>query len=56
MDYSKKLSQFANITHAFTTKKSSNLAFHVEDNIKNVKANHYNLAKKLNYDINKLIH
>lgn len=56
MDYSKKLSQFANITHFFTTKESGNLAFHVGDDKKSVLDNHYSLAKEFDFDIQKLIH
>ncbi|MEA1918429.1 MAG: peptidoglycan editing factor PgeF [Campylobacterota bacterium] len=59
------LSQFENLTHAFTTRHngfsqgiyaSLNLAFHVEDNSLHVKQNHELLAKELDYDRSTLIH
>ncbi len=50
------LNKHANVVHSFTTKDMGNLAFHVNDDIDRVTANHDNLAKKLNYDKNKLIH
>jgi len=53
---SKLLNKFTNITHAYTTKDSGNLAFHVNDNILHVKNNHKNLAKNLSYKKHKLIH
>lgn len=48
--YSKKLAQSLNLTHAFTTKSSGNLAFHVDDNEANVQSNHLKLAKELGYE------
>ncbi|WP_321779101.1 peptidoglycan editing factor PgeF [Sulfurimonas sp.] len=54
--HSKVLNNVSNITHAFTTKVSGNLAFHVNDNPKVVQLNHTVLAKKLNYDKKTLIH
>ena len=53
---SKLLNQFSNLTQGFTTKKNGNLAFHVNDDIKNVLKNHATLAQKLHYDLNSLIH
>ena len=50
------LNKHANVVHSFTTKNVGNLAFHVNDDIDNVTTNHDNLAKKLHYDKNKLIH
>ena len=54
--HSNLLNNFANITSAFTTKDSGNLAFHVNDNELNVIKNHELLAKELNYDIDSLVH
>ncbi|WP_324172337.1 peptidoglycan editing factor PgeF [Sulfurimonas sp.] len=54
--HSKLLSNISNITHAFTTIQSGNLAFHVNDEINNVNINHINLSKKLNYNKQSLIH
>lgn len=54
--YSKKLAQSLNLTHAFTTKSSGNLAFHVDDNEANVQSNHLKLAKELGYEKKSLIH
>lgn len=56
MDYSKKLAQFANIKHFFSSKIDGNLAFHVDDDEKNVLKNHKNLAKKHSYNCQKLVH
>jgi len=50
------LNQFKNITHAFTTKDSGNLAFHVGDDILHVETNHELLASALNYKKHSLIH
>ncbi|MBT5935305.1 peptidoglycan editing factor PgeF [Sulfurimonas sp.] len=50
------LKQFTNITYSFTSKNDGNLAFHVNDDIDLVNKNHQDLAKKLNYDKNKLVH
>jgi YfiH family protein len=54
--YSKKLNTFSNLTHAFTSRKSGNLAFHVEDDELSVEKNHENLAKTLNYEKRTLVH
>lgn len=54
--YSKKLAQFPNITHAFTTKHSKNLAFHVDDNELDVEKNHLLLAKELSYSKDSLVY
>jgi len=50
------LENFPHINHAFTTKKSGNLAFHVDDNSKNVLTNHKLLANSLKYPYKSLIH
>ena len=50
------LQNFSNITYCFTTKKSGNLAFHVDDNIQNVLINHKHLALKLNFKPSKLVY
>ena len=47
---------FSNLTHAFTTKQSGNLAFHVNDVIEDVISNHELLANELNYDKKSLVH
>ena len=54
--HSNLLNSFDNITHAFTTKDSGNLAFHVNDNELHVISNHELLAKELGYEKNSLIH
>jgi YfiH family protein len=54
--YSEKLSSFTNLLHAFTTKDSGNLAFHVEDDEISVQKNHELLAKELGYGKNSLVH
>ncbi len=54
--YSKKLTLFPNITHAFTTKESGNLAFHVGDDEVSVLENHRLLAKELGYKKDLLIY
>jgi hypothetical protein len=41
------LQNFLHLTHGFTSKKHGNLAFHVYDDIQNVKTNHKLLAKTL---------
>jgi len=56
LSQSKVLNQFKNLTHAFSTKKDGNLAFHVGDDPLDVIKNHENLAKKLFYKKNSLIH
>ena len=53
---SKLLNSFANLTHCFTTKQNGNLAFHVNDNPENVLQNHQELAQKLEYDLETLVH
>ena len=53
---SKLLNSFTNITHAFTTKASGNLAFHVNDRYENVLKNHELLASTLKYKKQTLIH
>ena len=50
------LKQFSNITSAFTTKKSGNLAFHVGDVADNVVKNHKLLANDLKYNYKTLVH
>jgi polyphenol oxidase len=50
------LKQFSNITSAFTTKKSGNLAFHVGDVADNVVKNHKLLANELGFEHNSLVH
>ena len=54
--YSKKLSLFPELLHAFTTKESGNLAFHVQDDEINVQKNHSLLAKELGYEKSSLVH
>ncbi len=54
--YSEKLSLFPELLHAFTTKDSGNLAFHVEDDEISVQRNHKLLAKELGYEKNSLVH
>ncbi|MDD5157463.1 peptidoglycan editing factor PgeF [Sulfurimonas sp.] len=54
--HSKKLTSFSNLTHAFTTKESRNLAFHVGDNQLSVEENHQNLANELLYNRDSLVH
>ena len=46
---SKLLNKFTDLTHAFTTRDSGNLALHVNDNPLHVEHNHETLAKELNY-------
>lgn len=53
---SKLLNNFSNITHAFTTKVSGNLAYHVNDNPLHVESRHIKLAQDLSYDKSSLIH
>ena len=50
------LNKFTNLRAGFTTKEVGNLAFHVQDDIANVKKNHLNLAKELSFNKNSLIH
>ena len=54
--HSKLLSNVSNITHVFTTQASGNLAFHVNDNPNNIRHNHIELAKALNYNYKTLVH
>lgn len=54
--YSKKLRAFQNLTHAFTSRGSGNLAFHVEDDPLHVERNHAALAEALNYEKKSLVH
>ncbi|MBE0514653.1 peptidoglycan editing factor PgeF [Sulfurimonas sp.] len=54
--YSEKLSLFTNLLHAFTTKESGNLAFHVGDGEINVQKNHELLATELGYEKKSLVH
>ena len=53
---SKLLNKFADLTHCFTTKEAGNIAFHVDDTLRNVENNHDNLAKILNYNKDVLVH
>lgn len=50
------LKRFSNITSAFTTKESKNLAFHVGDIADNVIKNHKLLANELKYNYKTLVH
>lgn len=50
------LKHFSNITSAFTTKKSGNLAFHVGDVADNVIKNHKLLANEIGFEHNSLVH
>ena len=54
--HSKKLNSYSNLIHAFTTRYSKNLAFHVNDNLLHVEKNHQTLAKTFFYDKKKLVH
>ena len=54
--HSKLLNSISNLTHAFTTRKSGNLAFHVNDDARHVQTNHEQLAKALSYDKRTLVH
>ncbi|MDD5399777.1 MAG: peptidoglycan editing factor PgeF [Sulfurimonas sp.] len=54
--YSKKLTPFTNLTHAFTSRKSGNLAFHVGDDELSVEKNHILLANTLEYQKETLVH
>lgn len=54
--HSKLLNSFSNLTHAFTTIQSGNLAFHVGDDELHVIKNHALLADELGYDKNSLVH
>jgi len=49
------LNQFPNLQHAFTTKVSGNLAFHVGDTKENVLIQHATLAKELHYTQENLV-
>lgn len=50
------LNKFSNLKHCFTTTKVGNIAFHVNDDIKNVEANHDKLALLMGYEKNSLVH
>lgn len=50
------LNPFNNLSHCFTTKKTGNLAFHVNDDPLLVNTNHKKLSKLLNYNKHSLIH
>ncbi len=54
--YSQNLSHFTNVLHAFTTKESGNLAFHVGDDPQMVEKNHELLAHDLGYEKEKLVY
>lgn len=54
--YSNLLNSFSDITHIYTTKEYSNLAFHVNDDKNQVNLNHKTLANELNYDLKTLVH
>lgn len=53
---SKLLNKFTNLTQGFTTKELGNVAFHVNDDIKNVMQNHQELSQLLEFEQNNLIH
>jgi YfiH family protein len=53
---SKLLKKYSNLTYYFTDISNNNLAFHVNDNINDVKQNHKNLASLLNYNQDLLVH
>ncbi len=53
---SKLLNKFSNLTHCFTTKENGNIAFHVNDDIKNVLSNHKRLSYTLNYNKDSLVY
>jgi len=54
--YSQNLSHFPNLLHAFTTKESGNLAFHVGDDPQIVEKNHELLSCDLGYEKEKLVY
>lgn len=54
--YSQNLSHFKNVLHAFTTKESGNLAFHVGDDPQIVQINHELLGVALGYEKEKLVY
>ena len=54
--FSPDLEGFPNLLATFTSKAHGNLAFHVEDDPLNVERNHERLAKRLDYDKNKLLY
>lgn len=54
--HSKLLNSASNVTHAFTTRESGNLAFHVGDDSWHVQMNHERLAKELGYKKESLIY
>ena len=53
---SKLLQPYPKLVHAFTDKSCGNLAFHVNDDLKNVITNHRKLAEVLTYDLDTLVH
>jgi len=53
---SKLLNKFPNLLHYFTSREDGNIAFHIEDKIERVMTHHKELAKKLNYDKERLVH
>jgi YfiH family protein len=53
---SKLLKRFPKVTHAFTTKQTGNLAFHVDDDPDTLIKNHQQLAQSLHYDLKTLVH
>jgi YfiH family protein len=56
INQSKLLNNFAGLIHAFTTKQSGNLAFHVNDTLANVESHHEQLALELSYKKETLVH
>ncbi len=54
--HSIQLNSVSNVTHAFTTRYSGNLAFHVNDNPLHVQINHERLAKELGFKKESLVH
>ena len=54
--HSRLLNNYPNLLNCFTTKTDGNLAFHVNDDPKNVLKNHQQLAKKLAFQYKKLSH
>ena len=54
--HSSLLNTFSSISHAFTTKDSGNIAFHVNDNFDDIISRHDKLSYKLGYNKNLLVH
>jgi polyphenol oxidase len=52
----KHLSKFTNLKHAITTRKSGNIAFHVNDKLANVEQNHTQLSHDIGYDKERLVY